>query len=295
MELSFDDAIHEPRENLLGLLGAVEVIGKAYGTVPAAESRAMAELASENALSGAWGGDPVSGAHTWAGMLVAGAAAQFQTLTRIVVGKPSVFGPQTLARSGLEMAARAFWLLEPDIGVRLRVARHKTEQLHSFMQARALLGETDYATHGEKAITATANELGFEVVRGKKERHSSIIERRPNATTAFRELLDGSGRTDIGPTIFGYLSAIDHGTVYALMSSLRTDDVRPVAGYPGIVQAALVMDSRHTGLLLSVATLGLANAANRHAALNGWDNRHWNSNFSNALRSSQHHLAADSS
>jgi hypothetical protein len=245
-----------------------------------ADSPAMAELNDEGRFKGAWGQRPVGSAHDWAGVLLVGAESQLRTMCRVVVGEPSLFGPQSLARSGLEMAGRAYWLTEPGIGVELRVARYETERLYNASELRRLRGDDARASEIEKTITETADVLGMELLRGKRYKHTHVVEERPMGNKVFKTLLQDVKPYALGHTMFSYLSAVDHGTIYGLLTAVGpdhpVDDLRPE-------MRPVAMSSFHMSQLLGVATIGYGFAAHRHAELLGWDDEASRKTFANAV------------
>lgn len=277
----FDDAVQPFRANVLALLDASRTLAEDHERMAGADAPAMAELDAEERFKGAWGERPVGSAHDWAGVLLVAAESQLRTMCRVVVGEPSLFGPQSLARSGLEMAGRSYWLTEPGIGVERRVARYETERLYNASELRRLTGDAETATRIEKSIIETADALSLQLIRGKRHKHTHIVEERPSGSKVFRTLLLDVERHGLGHTMFSYLSAVDHGTIYGLLTAVGregpVDDLRPTLRPMG-------MSAFHTNQLLGVATVGYGFAANRHAELLGWADDGWGKGFANAVR-----------
>jgi len=240
----------------------------------------MAELDAEDPVKGAWGQRPVGSAHDWAQVLLVSAEDQFRMMCRIVVGEPSLYGPQSLARSALEMSGRAYWLTEPGIGVERRVARYETE-LYNASELRRLTGDAATATRIEKTITETADTFGLRLIRGKEHKHTHAIEKRPSGNQVFKTLLQDVEGYGLGHTMYSYLSAVDHGTIYGLLTAVDRDgpidDLRPT-------MRPLRMSATHTNQLLGVATVGYGYAAQRHAELLGWGDDAWRKTFENSVR-----------
>lgn len=284
-----DDAIEPVRANLLGLLDAGKALSERHGYLPAADSIVMHERAQEHRYRGAWGDEPVEGAHVWAGMLLAAAETQMRTMVRICVGEPSVYGPQSLMRSGLEMAGRSYWAADPAIDVRRRIARYQTDRLFSAMHLRAFDLKVDLAIRSERQIKSTAKELGFEILSGKHMKHACVLEPRPTATRVYRDLMGDAGAgSSFGAELFAYLSAVDHGTLYALLEATVQQE-HPAPGGP--LLAGLAVTAKRVRILLIGATLGYAMAADRYARLSGWADHAWTSNQQNALRAAKQFLA----
>jgi hypothetical protein len=278
---TFDAQVEPLRANLLSLLDASRDLRESHGSLATAESPAMAELADEARYSGAWGERPVESAHSWAGVLLVAAEDQLRTMCRIVVGEPTLYGPQSLARSGLEMSGRAYWLTEPGIGVERRITRFATERLFNASELRRLKGDVKRATEIEKQVTDTAHSLGLSLLRGKRYTHTHVSEQRPSGNEIFQSLLQDIEPYGLGHTMFSYLSAVDHGTLYGLLQAVGSGEpegaLRPA-------MRPLGMNSQATNQLLGIATFGYSFAATRNAELWGWADEAWTRAFGNALR-----------
>jgi hypothetical protein len=97
-------------------------------TVPAWLSQARADVAATSRLprkdGTAWGEDPVRTAFTVMAMQVAAALEHAESLlVQLVTRAAATLAIDTLARGALEAAAQAWWLVDPAIGGRVRVAR----------------------------------------------------------------------------------------------------------------------------------------------------------------------------
>lgn len=286
---TFDEAVEPLRAALQAVLDAWDGVRERRGQMPHVDSIAMRELSVEAEYAGGWGRRPIEATHNWAGMLLAGAENQFRTLIRIVVGEPSLFGPQTLARSGIEMAGRSKWFSDPAIGVRRRLARYETERLYNAYEMRRFGdGHDKKSAHISKEITAAAEEMGFELLSGRKFRHTCIEEPRPGGNRIFREVLDEGDLADgVGHTLFSYLSAVDHGTIYGLLESIEAVDPTPA----GLRESAwLRMTASNTNQLLAAATLVFIRAAGPFAELFGWRDDAWSSEAHAAARACRRFL-----
>jgi hypothetical protein len=65
-----------------------------------------------------------------------------KSISNLLATEMPPFGPAILARSALETAARAWWLVDSQIEMRRRVARGLTDRLYSADYAAALAGST---------------------------------------------------------------------------------------------------------------------------------------------------------
>jgi hypothetical protein len=97
----------------------------------------------------------------------------------------------------------------------------------------------------------------------------------------FKSLLQDVEARGLGHAMFSYLSAVDHGTIYGLLTAVGPDepidDLRPE-------MRPMAMSAFHTSQLLGVATIGYGFAAVRQAELLGWVDDPWRKTFTNAVR-----------
>ena len=105
---------------------------------PVSDSPATQELMAEATLRGEWGEDPVGQvlAHVQTLSLI----AQDQTVGLLALFRAgSPYAPITISRAPTEAFSRAWWLLDPAIDARARVARGMNERLESLRSSRHFL------------------------------------------------------------------------------------------------------------------------------------------------------------
>lgn len=165
---AFEAHIAPARKALAALLDASDQLRDEWGSLPAADSPAMAELAAgaQFRASSAWG-DPVHDAHNLGQLLLFAMGDCSRALVRVLSdGSTPVYAHVVLARAALEHASRAWWLFEPAIGLRMRAARGMNERIFGLSKQRPLpLTEEDRARAVErlKGLFAEAMRLGFQV------------------------------------------------------------------------------------------------------------------------------------
>jgi hypothetical protein len=88
-------------------------------------SEGAAELANTEIRKGgdAWGEEPPRTAHAAANLAITGILDNLSSLQQLLDDPMPVIGPTVVARSAIEIASGAWWLLEPGIGARCRVCR----------------------------------------------------------------------------------------------------------------------------------------------------------------------------
>lgn len=271
----FYEAIATVRNALRDLLD--ESVDLKSGTLPSADSPAMSEISQQSEFVGEWGEEPVELAHVlgvWKRALAVDCA---QAMIRDLHEDPApVFAYKVLGRAVIENAASAAWLLEPGIGIRLRIARGRNERLYSARQILRLewLPE-EPRRHSEEIverITRVAKQLGFSMTR-----KGWLEEDRPGFTALLRWILGD----DLGATVANYYSAVTHGTQYGLASAVMS--VESPAGL-GMRRAAIGLSSSDVNLALAFAGLGLIRAASNERRLMGRDTPEWSASRSAALK-----------
>jgi hypothetical protein len=107
VDAQFEAHIGPVRDALTRLLDASDELQRSLGSMPDANSRAMAELASEHQFKEAppWGDDPVHSAHNLAQLLLHGASDCARGAVRLLSSDETpVFAHVVLARGALEHA-----------------------------------------------------------------------------------------------------------------------------------------------------------------------------------------------
>jgi hypothetical protein len=108
---------------------------------PAPGSEAARELASnETRHDGTpWGEDPPRTAYAAANLMMTGVLDDLAGPWQMLDDQMSVIGPTVVARSAIEIASGAWWLMEPGIGVRRRVCRELANRRR--VQGQGLSGQ----------------------------------------------------------------------------------------------------------------------------------------------------------
>jgi hypothetical protein len=91
---------------------------------PGWQSEAATERANEeHGPDGPWGPDPVRSVYTAAGMYLEAVLQCMRAMAASITTDTTHYVPDCLARAAMEAGSQAFWLMEPGIGARRRVAR----------------------------------------------------------------------------------------------------------------------------------------------------------------------------
>jgi hypothetical protein len=160
---SFEAHVAPVRDSIVNLLDVTDRLAERWGGLPAANSMAMAEFAEESKYvgGGAWGDEPVRGAHFQAGLLLFAAADCARGVCRLLNGTPTpIYSHLVLVRPTVEHAARAWRILEPGIGVKRRIARGVNERIFSLQQQDSLplaAGEQRRARERRRTLSMKGN------------------------------------------------------------------------------------------------------------------------------------------
>jgi hypothetical protein len=187
-DAAFEAHISPLREALRDLLDVSDALREEAGALPDADSRVMAELAEETRFARP-GRHPAQAAHDLSQLLLFGLTDRARAAIRLLSSDPTpVFAHVVLGRASIEHAGRAWWLLDPGIDVRLRVARAMNERLFGYeQQARLPLNDEDHQKNRRlrEELLAEADDLGFERIGPTP----FLAENRPSQTELARQLL----------------------------------------------------------------------------------------------------------
>jgi hypothetical protein len=277
------DLVDGLRETLEATIRVGEQVREGHSLRPADGSPALAELAVEGSLGdqGAWGKNPVRQAHDVALMLLLFAENGAKGLDLLLDRRPP-FRQAMLAasRSSIECAGRAWWLADPNIDVRTRVARVMNERMYSLEELgnlpaefqRLAVQEPFWSTDGSADPEVRRAEI---LASGKKLHYVPkkrwIHEERPGSRRVVRGMLSRFDPS-LGDLVYGYYSSAVHGTIFGMISGLVAetevdDSYRGLGSISGSSETAY-------GALLAMAVSYLE-AGSRVNALNGWDDFGW--------------------
>lgn len=265
----FREQLEPFRDALDQMIDASDELGRLWGWHPAADSPAMRERSEEGQYVGAWGKEPVLDAHTQATLLVVLAQDNARSLCRLLLSGPvPIWSHVVLGRATLEAAGRVAWMTEVGIGTRRRVARGMTERIYSYTQAGALprLQSTAF-TARRQAILDEADRQGF-TRRSRKGSPPALEEERPSNRAVVRLVLDDG---DLGAAVYGFFSAVAHGTHYGLLASVSPHEPDPVVGLRG----AIGTSSLGVATTCTSVALGFGRGFEAYRQLYGWSSDRW--------------------
>jgi hypothetical protein len=278
---AFRTALAPTRQALRDLCAAVTNVVTSR-TLPAADSRAMAELSAEPmwAARSDWE-HPISDTHTLGAMTLLACTDCARGFAQTIdADEASMYGHLVLARSALETAVICGWLNDPRIDTAERVRRGLCEQLYSAMEVQRLKIKDDAKVRvAEWKTIADSLDLTVDTRPGKPV----ISERtaRPSIPKGIDELVLGDGDWSLGRIQWSFLSAVSHGTWYGLMHAFQTvADTSP----DGIATVAYGASSDSINTHAACVLGALSNTAHRRFTLMGWTNPEWSTARKDAQR-----------
>jgi hypothetical protein len=245
-----------------------------YGNEPEPGSPADIERTANglSGPSGPWGSNEVELAHSLAGGALLMVTANYLASLPPLLGDQMVlFGFQAVSRSVVETAARAWWLLEPGIGPRMRVTRALVEKLYSNNEMHLIdIAESrPESEHLDRMATIKerGEALGLEMRFDEAGIVSGFVGvKRKGSTTAVKQFMADIGFRH-GEMWYRFLSAITHGTLYAATQYL-TPVVSDDPSGPGLEVVLPLTALMNVGALSVSSYLGVIQ---RHAVLYGRD------------------------
>ena len=162
--------------------------------------------------------------------MMTGVLDNLSSIHQVLGSRMPVIGPTVLARSAIEIASGAWWLMEPGIGARRRVCRELALSLESARRARQV---------GEE-FQATGFQVGQEITDALQQ-EGRVLQRirdlgiTPPASAGFSSAIEGEKArpaTEVtaemlravlpkyvpGTSVYRTYSAVTHGEVYGLMN-----------------------------------------------------------------------------
>lgn len=199
---------------------------------PGPGSEAAAELSNNQSRQGGapWGEDPPRTAYAAANLMMTGVLDNLASINQVLGTQMPVIGPTVLARSAIEIASGAWWLMEPGIGVRRRVCRELALSLESARRAKQVTEE----------FRATGFQVGQEITDALLQ-EARVLQRitdlaiAPPSPSGFSPAIENEQATSAtgataamlravlppsvpGAFVYRAYSAVTHGEIYGLMN-----------------------------------------------------------------------------
>jgi hypothetical protein len=197
-----------------------------------------------------------------------------RALALLYVDEPLALATATVARSAMEAAASAWWIMEAGIGVRSRVARVTSERLRSSHEAAKAIAHLagpinpgDYSETEDK-VRDYALALGLQAAAGDPRIDGQV---RPSSTDLIARLYETESALDQSQSrlVYPVYSGVAHGLLYGIMQFLRPTEV------DGQVILRWVTDPQITDAVVSYTLTVMIAAMDRTIAVMGWDGTKW--------------------
>jgi len=200
--------------------------------VPNVGSPAAGELQAareQQGQSGVWGDEPFHRAYASAMMCYGAALESAKATVTLMNGQFSAIPMSVLARSMVEVASQAWWLLEPDIGCVRRVRRLQALRYRSGSEGeRAARADgaanDDYHRYTETTaeVEQYSRKLDLEVPRRDGRVYVCGGERLETAT---RRVVAMFADVDV-PSVYNLYSGFPHGELFALRQGFESSSDR---------------------------------------------------------------------
>jgi hypothetical protein len=197
-----------------------------------------------------------------------------RALALLYVDNPPAMAPVTVARSIMEAGATAWWIMEPGIESRSRVARITSERLRSAREAAKAISHLegpivpDDYSETEERVRNYAAALGLVAVEGDPRIDGQV---RPNSTDLISLLFETGSALDRSQArlVYPVYSGVAHGLLYGIMQFLRPTEIA------GEMRLTWQTDPHITDAVASYTLAVLIAALDRVVAVMGWDATHW--------------------
>jgi len=268
--------VHELRSVLLQAAEAAATYLDAPVWESSPGSDGTAEVANqESGPAGPWGEIPVRTAHALTHALMDTVLTHVRALALLYVDSPPAMAPTTVARSVMESGATAWWIMEPGIGPRCRVARVTSERLRSAREAAKAISHlqgpvnpADYS-ETEQQVRDYATALGLAVTQGDPRIDGQV---RPNSTDLISSLFetDTALNRNQARMVYPVYSGVAHALLYGIMQFLRPTVI------DGEVRLMWNTDPHIIDAVVSYTLAVVVAAMDRVLAVMGWDAVTWN-------------------
>lgn len=269
------ERIRELRSVLIEAANAAAPYLNSPSWEPAAGSEGAAEITTtETGPAGPWGENPVRTTHALTHALMDTVLTHVRGLALLYVGEPPAMSTVTVARSAMESASTAWWIMEPGIGARYRVARVTAERLRSSLEASKAIthltgpvNPRDYS-ETEDQVRNYATALGLSAAAGDPRIERQV---RPNSTDLITRLFetDSALTRSQARLIYPTYSGVAHALLYGIMQFLRPVETN------GKVILQWQTDPQITDAVASYTLAVMIAAMDRTVLVMGWDAANW--------------------
>ncbi|MBA3622654.1 MAG: hypothetical protein H0W51_10120 [Euzebyales bacterium] len=220
------------------------------------------QLARESAELGDNAAAFVTDGFTAAVARIVAAEDHLSAIAHLVQDEYRVFPQYTVARGCSEIAALAWWFLDPDISGMRRAHRGFEDRKASLLAQRGLR-IPDAAQHAQRRLYEL-DKSGNQAKLGKV----GSADRWPSPTDALRDVWGSASDPLFGDVVYGLLSAFGHGTLYALTSMAGAEVEGTREGRVSL--RVLETNPKQQALMMLLASMPYASATTRLLETAGW-------------------------
>lgn len=271
-----EQALETLRILLDGVVHFALTYSEEMGQEPADGSIAAKQLRTKlQAGSLSWGPRELRDTLFYGRLLLEAAEDHIRSLRNVCTPPVPALGPGAVARMILEVSGRAWWLLDPSLHPRHRVARFFNELLSDARQMELAMPPELRSSPGQEwsdRIVAGAEDRGFNIRRSKSGRPIDIEEARPSATILVTQLMQAA-TWDVGELYYRLFSTGVHGGYTTITTQLSGQNYRPRK--PPLSELGSGISS--SPIAIRVALAGYFTAFESWVLLHGWDQTLWTS------------------
>lgn len=251
---------------LSGFNQNLDSVRQMHGMEAGAGSQVANELAEEHQIATEELHRPILDAYGLATTMMWAATDHLVVLGDAIKPPPRPFAPQTLARQGVELLARAFCLMEPNIGPLDRAGRFVTEMLYSLWETKKWKGTMEDGSRPEAKedqLLRWAKQVGVSCHQ-KDSRWWVGDSDRPGSTRAVSNMMG----EEIGGVGYHIFSSPSHGVVGGLVDRLEPEG-ELVSDEDQVVVVSV--SASDIALVTSWTIMGCLPAFERYFAAHGWE------------------------
>lgn len=200
-----------------------------HGFLPTADSAAMRELAQQDRWATDDWLEPVRNAHTFGHMLCYLLGEHLSALAQVTIAEVGpTYSPLPIVRAVIEATTLGHWLLDPQITAANRVRRSTAYRLDSANQ----LGRLQHLEEARQlAATNRAACRAFAATHNWKVADKEVGgQRLPHPDRHFSRVVFGDSADFLDKSLWGFTSAAQHGTWYALAYAIERAELKPQVG-----------------------------------------------------------------
>jgi hypothetical protein len=272
-DVEFRAAMRPLTSALASYAKAAAELGEVNGLLPAADSPAMAEIASQSRWSQPDWKEPAYNAHVYGSVIVHLIAEHIASYAAII--NDAAVGP-TFAhlahlRAVMDSSTVAHWLTDPTIGVEARIQRSLVYRLNSANQLNGIKDQIPSA--GTESTRIKQACIDFVTANGWAFEGNSLEgETLPRDGIGFCGLALGAPETDLERVLWTYASSTQHAKWFALGQIVhqKRDEVRVDPLDPSLMTLPIIVEGETLRLVGCLMWRAAKAVVDERCVLMGW-------------------------